>query len=196
MNTELATTNATGDLATLESQALDQNPAAIYLAGLGASSRRTMKGTLDATPWMLTEGSDALSFPWARVRFQHVQAIRSKLEERYAPSTTNRYLSALRGALKSAWRLGQITAEEYHRAAGVQSVSGETLPAGRSIPQGEIYALMNACANDQTAAGVGDAAIIAILYACGLRRAQIVKLDVADYDRRAALCANSHFCLQ
>ena len=88
----------------------------------------------------------------------------------------------MRGALKSAWRLGQITAEEYHRAAGVQSVSGETLPAGRSIPQGEIYAPMNACANDPTAAGVRDAAMVAVLYACGLRRAEIVKLDVADYD--------------
>ena len=182
MSTGLVTTDTTGDLATLESQALDQNPAAVYLAGLGASSRRTMKGALDAIAGMLAEGAGALSFPWVKIRFQHVQAIRSWLEERYAASTTNRYLSALRGVLKSAWRLGQITAEEYHRAADVKSVSGETLPAGRSIPQGEIYALMNACASDETAAGVRDAAIMAVLYSCGLRLAEDLKHDAVDYD--------------
>ena len=47
--------------------------------------------------------------------------------------------------------------------------------------KGELAAMMLACA-DQTPAGVRDAAIIGILYTCGLRRSELVNLDLADYD--------------
>ena len=93
--------------------------------------------------------------------------------------------SALRGVLKAAWKLGQVSAEDYHRAADVGSVKGETLPAGRSITPGEIAALADACAANQSASGVRDAAIIGLLYSCGLRRAELVGLDTEDYDTEA-----------
>lgn len=173
-------TTTTGDL--IENQALDQNAAAVYLAGLGASSRRTTKAALDTIADLLASGSDAFSFPWGAVRFQHVNAVRSELQERFAPSTANRHISALRGALKAAWRLGQMTAEDYHRAADVEAIKGETVPAGRSITPGELQAMVNACLADSTAAGDRDAALLGILYYAGLRRAELVALALGDYD--------------
>ena len=41
---------------------------------------------------------------------------------------------------------------------------------------------MDACITDQSPAGVRDAAIVALLYSCGLRRAELVALDLEDYD--------------
>jgi site-specific recombinase XerD len=114
-----------------------------------------------------------------------VALIRSKLAEKYQPATANKVLSALRGTLKAAWELGQMDAETYQRAANVKGMKGETLPAGRSIASGELQALIDVCAHDQSPAGARDAAIIAILYSCGLRRAELVGLDLADYDREA-----------
>jgi site-specific recombinase XerD len=62
-------------------------------------------------------------------------------------------------------------------------VTGETLPAGRELTTGEILALMTTCQKDKNQnAGTRDAAIIALLYAAGLRRDEVVKLDVDNYD--------------
>jgi site-specific recombinase XerD len=41
---------------------------------------------------------------------------------------------------------------------------------------------MAACQNDPGPAGVRDAAMIALFYSWGLRRAEVISLDYADYD--------------
>jgi len=167
---------------------LDQNAAAVYLASLALGSRRTMRDALNAIAAMLTNGgddyiaADALTLNWAALRFQHTAAIRSKLAETHGAATANKMLSALRGVLKAAWRLGQMSADDYARAADIASVNGGTLPKGRALASGEIDALMTACVNDETAAGARDAAIVALLRVGGLRRAEICALNIEDYD--------------
>lgn len=167
---------------------LEQNPAAIYLAGLSASSRRTMRASLHTIAALLTNNpeADAFRLDWSRLTFAHTAAVRSLLAERYRHATANKMLSALRGVLKAAWRLGQMTAEDYQRARDVGSVLGETLPAGRAVATGELVGLMSACAKTDKLAGVRDAAMLGLLYGCGLRRAELAGLEVADYQTDAA----------
>lgn len=167
------------DVTISDAARLDRNPAAVYLAGLAPSSRDTMRRGLDVITGILG-GGDCMAVPWERLRFQHTAAIRSELATRYSHTTANRMLSALRGVLKAAWKLGMMTADEYHTAASVERVIGETVPAGRSVPSGELAALLNTCRQD--AAGIRDAAVIAMLYACGLRRAELVNLDLVHYE--------------
>ena len=161
----------------------DRNPASVYLAALAVGSRRTMRDALNIIAAMLTNGhGDALTVNWAALRFQHTAAIRSRLAEQYRAATANKMLSALRGVLKTCWRLGYMHADDYTRAADVPSITGSTLPKGRALSSGEIDALMTACLNDSSAAGARDAAIIALLRVGGLRRAEICALTLADYD--------------
>lgn len=164
---------------------LDENPAAVYLASLSPRSRRTMGAALTTIARLIISDETAvyLDVPWHGLRFQHTAAIRSQLAEQYAAATANRMLSALRGVLRAAWQLGMVTAEQYQLAASVQNVTGETVPAGRHVPVGEIMSLLGTC--DQTVTGVRDAAVIALLYAGGLRRAELVALNLADYDGAA-----------
>ena len=100
----------------------------------------------------------------------------------YAPSTANRMLSALRGTLEQAWLLGQMSAEDYHRAAHLKPIIGETVPAGRALSFEEISALLQDCINDPRPIGRRDAAVITVMYSGGLRRAEVAKLDWSDYD--------------
>lgn len=160
---------------------LDQNPAAVYIASLPAETgRRTQAQALKTIAGII--GADLDTLNWAALRYQHTAAIRARLAEVYAPATANKMLSALRQALKQSWLLGQMTVEDYRRAAELKPVTGETIPAGRDLSQGEILALMTACMEDKTPAGTRDAAIIGMMYAAGLRRHEVVKIDVSDFD--------------
>lgn len=171
-----------GELVARAQRPLDQNPAAVYLARLAPGSQRAQRSALDTMAGLVTSGRcDALGLDWAQLRYQHTAAIRAALAGQYQPATANRMLSALRGVLKEAFRLGQMPAEAYARASDLTSVKGSTLPRGRALSAGELRALFDACAQDLSAAGARDAALLALLYA-GLRRAEAVGLDLADYD--------------
>jgi integrase len=183
VTTELATTQTT-KLAPVTYARLDQNPAAVYLASLSQGSRRTMRHALDTIADMLTPGADAFTFLWAALRYQHTQAIRTQLAERYAPATANKMLTAMRNTLKEAWRLEQMTADEYQRAVDLKAIKGEKAAQaekGRHLTQGELAAMLATC-TDGSAGGARDAALIAIGYLCGLRRAELVGLQLSDYN--------------
>jgi len=164
--------------------ALDQNPAAVYIASLNSKDgRRTMHQALDTIASALSNGRhNARTFPWGQLRYQHTQAMRTWLVERYKPATVNKMLSALRGVLKQAWMLGMMSAEDYHKARAVKSVKGETVPAGRELTQQELVALLDVCVADRRKLGVRDAALLTLLYGGGLRRAEVVALNLEDYD--------------
>jgi site-specific recombinase XerD len=162
------------------------NAAQVYVASLAPGSRRTMHQSLAAIAELLVGvPADPYGLPWGQVRFEHVAAVRAQLAARHEFTTANKMLSALRGTLKVAWQLGQMSAEEYQAAVSVKAVSGETLPAGRALDGEELHALLAICQGDATAAGIRDAAIVAVLYGCGLRRAELAALDLDDYDARA-----------
>jgi len=68
------------------------------------------------------------------------------------------------------------------RVAAIADVKGSRPQVGRHVAYGEIDALLRACANDQTAAGTRDGAIIALGAATGARRAEIAGLTMADFE--------------
>lgn len=159
------------------------DPVALYLAQLAPNSRRAVRSDLNAIAGILSQGvADLAGIPWHFVRYEHAASIRRELAERYAPASANRMLSSLRGVLREAWNLGLLTAEEYQRALSVKAVKGSRLPAGRALTAGEIRTLFRTCAEDQRQAGSRDAAILAVLYGAGVRRAEAVQLDLSDFD--------------
>lgn len=171
----------------LDAQHLDayMRPAAAYLARLSVGSRRTVKRSLDTIAEHLLPGSHAMVFPWEQVRYHHVIAVRTWLNTTYATPTANKILTSLRCVLHEARRLGLMSAENCLAACDVPSIKGERLPAGRALAPEEIETLIKVCVNDTSPAGSRDATLFAVLYGTGLRRSEVVHLDVPDYDHDA-----------
>lgn len=164
----------------------ERNPAEVYIGSLAAGSRRTMRQALDVVAAMIERGATALTCSWERVEYAEVAAVRAKLAARYAPSTANKLLAALRGVLRAAFLLGGIGADQYGRVVQVKPVRGTRLPNGRALVLAEVKALFNVC-DPETPGGARDAALLAILVACGLRRSEIVTLDLGDFDATAGM---------
>lgn len=169
----------------------DLNPAAAYLAGLGAGSQRTMQTALSTIAGLLGVGvvrdsADRdvryLAIDWGALRVEQTQGIRAELAARYAPATANKLLAALRRVLAEARRLGQMGENDYAQAVAIAGLPVAPPRAPRVVTDAEVAALMAACAADSSPAGARDGAILALLREAGQRRGAVVALDRADYD--------------
>lgn len=159
---------------------------AAYLGDKAATSQRVLLSSLNAIARAVNPDSTAAQFDWSQLRYQHTAIVRMLLSQQVAdnklsPATVNRHLSALRGVLKTAWRMGLIEADEYQRATDLKSMRYEALPAGRVLTPAELDQLFTYCLSQVSAVAARDAAMLVLLRS-GARRAEIVSLDLADVD--------------
>jgi integrase/recombinase XerD len=131
---------------------LTRHPAEVYLSGLGSGSRRTIRYSLNTMANLLTGGEcDALTIDWSKLRYHHTAAL----------------------------RVAVIQAQDYQKAVDFPNIGANSQPRGRSLSSSEISALMKTCDWDNPL-DIRDAAIIAILRFAGLRRAELVSLELSD----------------
>ncbi len=162
---------------------LTEHPAAVYLATLAPGARPTMRQAMDAIASLLTDGQcDSMTLDWAALRYKHTAALRAALSQRYAAATANKMLCALRRVLKEALRLELIDALDYARAVDIKNIKAVRGLRGRALAAKEIAALWQVVSGDLSHAGMRDAALIAILRSSGLRRHEVVNLDLSDFD--------------
>lgn len=206
MGNQELTVKGQGELVPAGGRPMDQNAAAVYLASLTSKrSRVTMQDALNDVCRILgapeirraptgrqAKGDNLTCFAveWAALRYQHTAAIRAALGEQYTPAGANLRLSALRGVLRQAWKLGQMTAEDFQRAADVKNIKASSDPTdpanikGRYITPAERDAMLRACVADKSPAGARDAAMLAVFIAAGPRREEVAAMDLADYDQQ------------
>ena len=182
-------TTSEAHLGMLSTTSRERSPLHVYLSRLSEGSRPTMSEALSTVARIASGGRlEAHQLPWHELRYQHVQAIRTALTgsvvqrtgKPLSPATINKTLSALRGVLREAWRLGLMTAEDLARAVDVEPVKGSRPLQGRALAHHEVVALFDACGRDESPAGTRDAVILALGLGAGLRRAEIVGLQVSD----------------
>lgn len=161
----------------------EDNPALAYLLSLRSrKSRRAMWSTLNRIAALTCNGT-IYTCPWGDIRAINVGNLIDTLEdEDKAPATINTYLAAIKGVAKQAWSMYQLPSDDWERIKMVRSVSGKRLPSGRFLSEEEVETLLKECLRDSSASGLRDAAIIAVLVGCGLRRTELVTLDLKHYN--------------
>ncbi|MBD2498196.1 tyrosine-type recombinase/integrase [Nostoc sp. FACHB-280] len=175
-------TNSFTSLVLTSTPPLIQHPAIIYLSTLSPGSKPTMKHSLNLIAQLLTDHqADHLTLNWSGLRYKHTHALRTALIQKYEPATVNRILCALRGVLKQALHSELINPIDYARAVDIKNVKVSKELSGRVLSQDELDALMQTCFSDLTPAGFRDAALIAFLRGAGLRRSEVVGLELKDF---------------
>src|SRR5262245_16152573 len=148
---------------------------------LASESRRTMRQALRSVCVLIGWDGDPEIFPWHRLRRGHVLVVRAKREERYEPAGANKSLTALRRVLTECRRLGLMSADDCEDARDVAPVRGSRTAPGRALESGEVQALYDAIPGENPI-DLRDAAILTAL-SHGLRRSEVVTLDLEDYRR-------------
>jgi integrase len=158
------------------------NAAATYIESLAEGSRRTMVQAIEVVRDVLFPGVEIDAVPWHRVTYADAVRLRATLAERYAPASGNKMLAAFRGVLRAAFLLGDMTADGFGRASAVKAIRGGSAPVGRALEAGELAALHAASEARRPVGAARDHALLALLHGAGLRRAELVALDLADLD--------------
>lgn len=146
------------------------------LAGLESkhTARAYKRALSDFLTWYTGQGAPGLS----RAIVSAYKA--DLLAKGKSAAVINQALSAIRLMAREAADNGKLDRQTAAAIVSIKGVKGSTIPAGRSISPGEMSALIGS--GNASIADVRDAAMLALLYAGGLRRGELAALDLADYD--------------
>jgi hypothetical protein len=104
--------------ATVAAVEITVSPAGVYLASLAEGSRKAMLGALALVAESISGARDVHTFDWSSLRYEHLAAIRGQLAGQHSPAYANKILSAVKGAMKAAWRLGLMSSDDFQRMSG------------------------------------------------------------------------------
>lgn len=169
-------------------QNIQNNPAIAYLASLRSKrSRKTMGSLLNIVAKMIGF-KDIHGCAWNTMTRHHILVVLEILSDAgKAPTTINTYLSAIKGVAREAWTMKQIDTDTFQHIKDIRSVKGSRIRSGRALAANEIESLFLACENDPSIKGIRDAAIFGILIGGGLRRSEVVALDITDITKDKAI---------
>lgn len=161
-----------------------RSPAEVYLSKWPKKSdtHRTMRSALDRLARALGgAGADHLGYPWHKLRYETVLSISAQLlDAGLSARSVNKVLAALRGVLDAAWRL-ELMPDEAYRKIEIKNLPVSTLPSGHALDDLDVEKLSRTL--DEVPDR--DAALIVVLFACGLRRVEAVRLRREHYDPEA-----------
>lgn len=99
------------------------------------------------------------------------------------PSTRNAMRAAIRGVATEAWMLGQLDHATLDRIKQLKAARySSTTRAGTAHSAETIRALLDLCDGDPSARACRDGLMIALMASVGLRRAEVVGLQLKDID--------------
>jgi integrase/recombinase XerD len=156
------------------------DPVAVYLEGRKSPrSKRAMRQALERVA-RVTNLPFAL-IRWEQLEYVHTDAIRARLMAQYGPKTVSNTLVAVRGVLRTCWRLGLMSHEALALATDWDAVQASRLPKGREISPDELTKLSMYCRAQREAYSTFLGATFALLVGAGLRSSEVCNLPISSY---------------
>jgi integrase len=179
-------------------------PVAVYLGRLSPNTRATARYRLERVAEMLSEDQhSAYSFPWHRLTKAGVVGVRLWLErveqggrgnegKTLSPGARNNYLVNIRAVCQECVDAGLMDPRvlEAIKRVPLFPVPKHGARPGRHVELDEVKRLLASIEADPQPVGRRDAAIVAVLFGAGLRRAEVAALSVGDFDGKAIMVKN------
>lgn len=185
--------NPSSTLATLvesEQAWLYDNPVDAYLDTLGSDeSKRVMLSMIQQFVNVFQKDGNEAATPakkmnWSVLNRQAVLFALSKRKQAGASLSGLRLmLSAIRGVAREAWIMKLIRTDTYTRVKEVKAPKGSTVPSGRALPLSQMNTLLDACRETTGPTSARDLAMLSILMVCGVRRSELVSINIEDLDK-------------
>lgn len=169
--------------------AQDRAALTIYLDHLAPSGRRSMHSLLQRVGACFGWQGDSDQWPWLSLRYAMVMQLRAALSASdLSVNTINTTLAAVRGVLKAGFQLGAYAANDWQRIQAVPNVRGQRKTKGRQLTPREVERLLAACRVDENPIrALRDEALLTLLLYAGLRRTELVRLTVDDFEPRSGV---------
>lgn len=165
-----------------------RNAVLSYIASLESPrSRRTMATAIKGLACLVDDRADPIALPWHAMSAAQAAALRSRLADRVqvghlAPASARLWIAALRGVLRHAQLLDLIDHQQLAKLNAVlRPIKGSRVRSGRALERREIRRLFEGCSAQQEPTRSRNLALLAIALIGGLRRAEIVGLDVDNW---------------
>ena len=160
------------------------NPAQAYVLTLSAGQSRNKVIRILNTIAQAFGYENLNTCPWQDMTYDRLLAYRTmQVEAGLAPATINLQLCTLRMVAKQAWLKQMMTLETYSAIRELKSVRGKRVSKGRALNSRETGKLLASLDLKNSAITTRDAAIIALVVGCGMRRAEIVGLKFSQLDK-------------
>lgn len=159
---------------------LTLHPAGVYLSGLKNNSYRSLLYCLNTIARILSQNQcDCMTLDWSKIRYHHAMALRAVLIDKYQPSTVNMMLRVFKRVMAQTQKLGLMELDLYKTVIDINNVMGVGQPKGRALSKDEIQQIMATC-NGNSPLDIRDRAILGILRGGGLRRTELINLELQD----------------
>lgn len=169
---------------TNDEHAASVNPAVLYLMGFQNDATRKANQTilkLLCRSISKSDDSDYTTFNWGDLRFQHVIAIKSMLQEKeLSPSRVNSYLSVLKGVARHSRQLKLMSFDDYQSIIEVPSIKFDARYKTTYVTPYMRERVINHLTNIGTVKSIRDLAMFALLIGTGLRRSELVNLKAGQ----------------
>lgn len=158
----------------------------MYFSSMAPSSAETIRYALRQAIEGL--GMDAVNveletFPWNQLTATHFSKLISEWRKELEPATIRLYVYALRGIVRACFVSQLMPADQFMLIKEVKLPRGANKRGrGRAVDDDEQDAIFRSCEEEDSTTGIRDAAIFAMFFATGMRRAELAGLDDGDID--------------
>lgn len=152
-----------------------------YLLTLRPGSLPSVKSTMTILSQMIFQCPSPHDAPWHTITIEILHMVARYLRGNgYKPKTCLRYMSFLRSILTQCWKDKLIDDRTYHLLKAEKIRFGSIVTKGRAIDIDEEIELNSTTREDDRALGARDLAMFALMRYCGLRREEVVRIQMDD----------------